>query len=387
MRTIALDLGKRKIVLCEMKDGEVIARRTVRSRGALKRDLGPAADPARVVFEACREAWTTHDLLTSWGNEVIVADTTRVRQLGIGQHGRKTDRIDAETLAVALEQGRLPCAHVLSEHRRKLRELLCVRRALVGTRSRYVTELRGLLSARGIVMPRCATKDFAARLLDSELPEETARLAAPLADLLPSLAVQISEVESRLHDLCGEEPVVQKLATVPGVSMLVAAAYVSVIDDANRFRRAAHVASYVGLVPSENSSADKRRLGRITKKGNSYLRMLLVQSAWCILRLKADDPLAVWGRQIAQRRGRNIAAVAVARRLVRLLWALWRDDAAYDPHRLALRSARGVERLAEQTHDRARSLRQAKQKLDRQRRASDRVGDRARKLLEEVTST
>src|SRR5207237_1169126 len=108
-----------------------------------------------VAFEACREAWAVHDQLKAWGHEPLMLDTTRIRQLGIGQHKRKNDRIDAETMARALEIGRIPLAHVLSLHRRELRELLGARRALVGTRAEYVTHIRGLARAHGKRLPNC----------------------------------------------------------------------------------------------------------------------------------------------------------------------------------------------------------------------------------------
>ena len=127
MRTVAYDLGKRKTTLSEVHDGAVVARRTVRRISELHRDLGTQAPPARVAIEACRDAWAVHDLLAQWGNEVVVVDTTRVRQLGVGRHGKKNDRIDADILALVLEEGRIPKAHVLSPRARKVRELLTVR--------------------------------------------------------------------------------------------------------------------------------------------------------------------------------------------------------------------------------------------------------------------
>jgi transposase len=93
MRSVALDLAVRKISYCEIEAGQVLVRRTVTALSSLKDLLGPGCCPARVAIEACREAWHVHAELTSWGNDVLLVDTTRVRQLGVGAHGRKTDRI------------------------------------------------------------------------------------------------------------------------------------------------------------------------------------------------------------------------------------------------------------------------------------------------------
>jgi len=113
------------------------------------------------------------------------------------------------------------------------------------------------------------------------------------------------------------------------------------------------------LVPRERTSggSDNRKLGAITKCGNPYLRAMLVQAAWCILRRRRQDPLAAWGRQIAERRGKRIAVVALARRLAGVLWAMWRDGLPYDIGRVATASMRGTERATLNAKDHAEAMR------------------------------
>jgi transposase len=340
MRIVALDLGSR-ISYCEVKDGQVVERATTTGLSELVRLLGSNTSRAKVAFEACREAWAVYDQLAEWGHDPLMLDTTRVRQLGIGQHKRKTDRIDAETLAKALEVGRVPLAHVLSPHRRELRLQLSVRRALVETRAGYVTTIRGLARAYGKHVPTCTTAKFLEHLRATALDETTRALTEPLAKLVEELNVQILIVEEKLAHLCAKEPIIKRLGTVPGVGLIVAAAFVSVVDEAKRFRRAHDVEAYLGLVPSENTSG-KRRLGAITKEGNSYARALLIEAAQCVFRLRADDPLKRWGEAVEQRRGKRIAVVAVARRLVGILWAMWRDGSLYNPTKLGLATATGL---------------------------------------------
>jgi transposase len=136
---------------------------------------------------------------------------------------------------------------------------------------------------------------------------------------------------------------VQLLTTAPGVGLVVAASFVSVIDEAERFRRAHEVEAYLGLVPSENSSGGRQRLGSITKQGNSYVRTMLVQAAWNLVRKNdRSDPLLRWTDELVRRRGKKVAITALARRLAGVLWAMWRDGTAYDPQHLARASARGV---------------------------------------------
>jgi transposase len=354
-RVVGLDLGA-KISYCEVKDSRVVERATVEGIAGLARLLGPNTPSARVAFEACREAWLVHDQLRAWGHEPLMIDTTRARALGIGQHKRKTDRVDAETIARALEVGRIPLAHVLSPHRRELRRQLGVRRALVESRAQFITTVRGLVREQGQRLPDCRPENFLAHLRASKLDEATRALVAPLATVLEHLTPQIDETERKLEQLCAKEPVIQRLSTRPGVGLIVAASFVSVVDEAKRFHDAHEVEAYLGLVPSENTSGT-RRLGAITKQGNSYLRALLTQAAHSVLRLRADDPLKRWGQSVEERRGYKVAVIAVARRLVGVLWAMWRDGTVYDPTKLGNASARGLSSHADALHEQAREMR------------------------------
>ena len=343
MRIVALDLGAKKTCYCELCQGQVVQRLTVSEVGSLRPLLGPEQPAAQVAIEACREAWFIHDLLVEWGNEVVLVDTTRSRQLGIGQHGRKTDRIDAETLARALEIGRIPAAHVLSPKRRELRRVLGVRRALVEARAQLVTTVRGLVREQGGKIPSCATENFVGKVRRQSLTPEVAQLIEPLVVLVQSIDTQLANTEEQLAALSAQEPIIATLTTTPGVGTVVAATFMSVIDEAKRFQSAHQVESYVGLVPSEDTSGGKRRLGAISKKGNSYLRTLLVQAAWTILRSSdKSDPLYLWVTQLVQRRGKQIAVVALARRLIGVLWAMWRDGTVYDAKHLAQQGTRGL---------------------------------------------
>ena len=181
-RVVGLDLGE-KISYCEVKDGQVVERATVAGIEGLARLLGPNTPRAKVAFEACREAWAIHDQLVEWGHEPLMIDTTRARQLGIGQHKRKTDRIDAETIARALEVGRIPPAHVLSPHRRELRLQLSVRRALVETRAQYAATIRGLVRAQGKRVPSCNPENLPSKLSEVQLDGIESASATPPAPL------------------------------------------------------------------------------------------------------------------------------------------------------------------------------------------------------------
>jgi transposase len=253
--------------------------------------------------------------------------------MGVGHHKRKNDAMDAEVAARAVDEGRIPVAHILSPERRSLRAQLSVRGALVETRAQYITTIRGLGRAAGVLLPSCATPNFANTVRDSSLDEATRTLIAPLLSVLDSIETQLREVEAMLSEMASREPIIQLLAMCPGVGLIVASTFVSVIDEAKRFRNAQALGAYLGLVPAELTTGgpDKRRLGSITKQGNAHARRMLVQSAWLILRSRDfDDPIRQWGDRIAKTRGKRIAVTVVARKLAGVLWAMWRDGTEGD---------------------------------------------------------
>jgi transposase len=144
---------------------------------------------------------------------------------------------------------------------------------------------------------------------------------------------QIKETDDTIAcTVCSDERV-RRLCTVPGVGLVTATTFVATLDQAGRFTRAHQVEAYLGLVPRERSSGETQRRGRITKSGNVRARCLLVEAAWCIMRYKKHETagLRAWTERIALRRGKSRAAVALARRLAGILYALMRDGTVYHP--------------------------------------------------------
>jgi transposase len=249
---------------------------------------------------------------------------------------------------------------------------------LVETRAQYIATIRGLARARGERIGSCAADDFVTKLGHAVLGPQTRAMIAPLESALQRNAVELARTNGHLEQLAAKEPMIERLTTAPGVGLVVAAMFVSVIDEAHRFDNAHQVESYLGLVPRENSSGGKRKLGAISKQGNGYLRQLLVQGASCILRGRDhDEPLRRWGRGVCERRGRKIACVAVARRLAGILWAMWRKGAVYEPARLGEASARGLDELAQHAAVTAGAMRLAATKARRRELKVSRVLRRA----------
>ncbi|MEO6418844.1 MAG: IS110 family transposase, partial [Polyangiaceae bacterium] len=225
---------------------------------------------------------------------------------------------------------------------------------------------RGLARAAGILLPTSSTEAFLEKLTKATLPAETRVLIAPLVATLKTAQEQIVIVENDLAEIAKQDPIIRLCATAPGVALIVSAVFVSVIDEANRFRNAHAVGAYLGLVPGENTTGGKRRLGSITKQGNTYARAMLVQSAWQILRAgDKDDPLHRWATHIAKVRGKKIAAVALARKLAGVLWAMWRDGTVYDPGFQARESSKGLKAEAQNSELRAEAMVRVAKKIKR----------------------
>jgi transposase len=269
------------------------------------------------------------------GHDVLVADpnfapmyATRIRKV-------KTDRRDARALAEACVLGAYRPAHRLSDPQRHMRGRLLIRDALVRTRTRYIPLIRALLRQQGYRVPSGSAEAFATRVRALALPGPLLSLIAPLLAVMRPLNRQLAYSDATIERLAAHDERVQRLRTVPSIGPVTAAAFVATIDDVRRFSHARQVEAYLGLVPRELSSGDSQHRGSITKAGPPRPRWLLIQAAVSILRRRPPeaDALRAWALRIAARRGKQIAVVALARRLAGILYALLRDGTVFTPRR------------------------------------------------------
>ena len=244
----------------------------------------------------------------------------------------KTDRRDARMLAEAARLGSYRPAHRTSAAQRQVRRQLLVRDLLVRARGRTIALTRTLVRSEGLRVRAGDADKFGTYVRALELPTELEATIQPLLALWAQLTEQLAEIDAELVANAAANPVVQRLTTAPGVGPVIATAFVATLDEAERFGGAHQVESYLGLVPSKDSSADRHRRGHITKAGNPRMRWLLVQAAWAALRSRRADAagLRSWADQLAKRRGSRIATVALARRLAGILFAMWRDQTTFD---------------------------------------------------------
>lgn len=335
MLHIGIDVHKQESQICwlDTTTGETRQRRIETRRERFEAVLGPGPR-GQVVIEAGTESEWVAQAIEAVGHVVVVVDPNYGPMYPRPRGQRhKNDVRDAEALARASAHGTYRPAHRASAWARQGRQWLTTRETLVRTRTRVVSVVRATLRGAGLRVPSGAAETVAARVRALALPAALAPVVEPLLALLEAVETQVATADAAVADLARGHTTIQRLRTVPRVGVLTSLAFVATLDTVERFQDAQQVTSYLGLVPRDDSSGTRRRAGHISKRGPTRLRYLLVQAAWGILfgPEVRDLPLRRWAERVASRRGRAIAAVALARRLARILFALWRDETRFDP--------------------------------------------------------
>ena len=286
---------------------------------------------SRVVLETCAEAFAVADAAAAAGHDVRVVPCSLVRSLGVGARGLKTDERDARALSEVSCRIELPSVHRPSASARQWKTLCGTREVLVESRTKLVNSVKGWMRTQtervrsGVVstLPKRVRHHYAAKA--APLPPCIERQL----EAIDQLSRQIAEADKEQLAVPEAHPTCQRLLTVPGEGPVTAIRFVAAIDDVARFGGAHALESYLGLVPGENSSSERKRRTGITKAGAAKLRWALVQASWSARRCRPNDPMVRWAAQIEQRRGRRIAMVALARKMAGILYALWRDGTTY----------------------------------------------------------
>jgi transposase len=332
----AIDLHLRysQIRVVDAEGGVVRERRVVTTAAQLV-SVFAEIGPVRILLETGTESEWVAQTLEAAGHAVIVADPNYAPMYGALRRVVKTDRRDAAALAEANRRGWYRPTHRVSKAQRAVRQVLRSRRQLVGMRSGTVSLVRALLRQQGYRLASGSAETVPARVARLAVPADLATTLAPLLQILGQLTAAIATVDARLAPVAAGDPVVQRLRTVPGVGPVVALTFRAFVDRVERFTRAGQVSAAIGLVPREASSAERRQRGHITKAGPRELRSLLVQAAWVCWRHPGSATLHAWVERLAHKRGRRIAVVALARRLSRILYAIWRDGTVFDSRVLA----------------------------------------------------
>ncbi len=331
MDHVAIDLGGRESQVCiRASDGTVIEEKRVATL-ALKGLFGQMPR-SRVIMETCSESLFVADAARELGHDVRVVPATLVRSLGVGSRRTKNDRRDAQILSEVSCRIELPSVHISSAKARHRKTLCNSRDALVSARTQLVNCVRGWMRQTGVRMRTGGVESFTKRFHD-KVGDTTPEAIKRLLTAIDELCDQVADADRQLEDEVKSDPVCQRLMSVPGVGPVTAARFTAQIDECERFPDAHRVESYLGLVPGEDSSSDRKERLSITKAGASRVRATLVQAAWSARRWRPNDPMVRWCLEVEKRRGKRIAVVAQARKLAGILFAVWRDGGVYNPMR------------------------------------------------------
>lgn len=335
--TVGMDLGKRRsqVSVRNERGDETSNVRIDTSVAGLTEYFGklPAA---RVLVEAGTPVRWIQKLLVKLKHEVIVADPNFLPMYVDEKSKRKkTDKRDASLLSQALFKNNYRIAHLRSETEQIRKTLVDTRARLVADRTKHINGVRAVLSQWGQPSTGCDPTNFEkmADPLLRELPKELQFSVRLELKVLRDLNTKIRQLDRQITKDAKSSPAIKRLMTLPGVGAITATTFVATIDDPRRFGDGHELASYMGLAPSEMSSGERRVLGHITKRGPRYLRSLLVQVAWAIVRTKDPDSahLKAWAECIAGRRGKRISVVALARKVGGILLSMWKNEQEFSP--------------------------------------------------------
>jgi len=315
--------------LVDTDTGELQERRLEHREEAEKfyRGLGVQGMKVRVGMEASGHARWFERLLGELNFELWIGDATEIARKR--ERKQKTDRQDAQHILRLLLKDDFPRIWIPSWENRDLRQLLWHRHRMVQARTRIMNQLQAVALNEGLRSKKRLWREHGREQLESfRLAPWASRRRQDLLELLDRLNPTIAELSQAIEQEAEKFSEARWLMTHPGVGPLTALAFVLIIGEADRFQCGKQVASYLGLVPLEDSSGNRRRLGHITKQGSSMLRFLLVEAAQVTVR-----SLPEWRSKyfhLMMRRGRKIAKVAMARRLaIRLYW-MWRKGWDYE---------------------------------------------------------
>jgi transposase len=333
--TIGIDLAKSVFQIAIADQQRRIVKRQRLSRSQFQRFLVDTA-PARLVMEGCASAHHWGRVAQSQGHHVRILHAGYVRPY---VRRNKTDAADAEALVRADGDPELKPIPVKAVHQQALQSLHRIRLQWQRTRVARINEARGLLAEFGVVLPR-GTVDMVRRLHDvaEQLPELLQFTFTELIAEIGECQDRIKRLDRTLTQVVAADPVGQRLLTINGVGTTIASALLGSVSDIQAFKRGRVFASWLGLTPREHSSGSTRNLGRISRRGDIYLRMLLIHGARAALlaakraqqQERQLNELQRWALNLQERAGHNKAAVGLANKMARIIWAVWTKDQTFD---------------------------------------------------------
>ena len=294
-----------------------------------------AIPPCLVGMEACATAHYWAREISALGHDVRLMPPSYVKAY---LRRQKNDAADAEAICEAVTRPTMRFVPIKSAERQGVLVLHRTRELLVRQRTMLINAIRGHCAEFGIIAPQGARR--ASELVEHvrqaqavELPELARSALLQLAGQLDALAAEIHGLERRLLAWHRQDQASQRLATIPGVGIITATALAAAVTDPGLFRSGREFAAFLGLVPRQNSSGGKDRLGRISKMGDGYLRKLLVVGATSVIRRArtSSSASAVWINALLERRPARVVTVAMANKNARIAWAVLKRGEVYRP--------------------------------------------------------
>jgi transposase len=318
--------GFQQVAIFDNRTGEIQEKRLQHRAEAEQFYRSLAGQQVRVGMEACGHYPWFERLLAELGFELWFGDAAKVRASVVRK--QKTDRRDAAHLRQLLMEDRFPRIWVPSLEVRDVRQLLVHRHKQVQARTRTKNQLQAMALSHGVQKKhKLWTKAGRIELEQVPLLPYAAQRRQKLLAALDQLEVEISELDRRVAEEARQRPEVGLLMTHPGVGPVTSLAMVLTLGPAERFESAKQVGSYFGLIPREDSSGGKQRLGKISKQGSSFLRFLLVEAGQTAVRY--DPQLKRFYKRLAARKNRGVAKVAVARKLATRMYLMLREGWTY----------------------------------------------------------
>lgn len=327
MNIIGIDLAKNIFHLCVMnKQGRVLRRFKATRAKLYERVLQEGT--CIVAMEACGGAQYWARRFREAGYEVRIMAAQFVKPF---VKTNKNDAIDAEAICEAAFRPQMRFVGIRREDQQDLQNVHRARERLVRSRTALCNEVRGLLLEYGIVVPKGVhqLRKALPLLLEEEKNNRSMLWLQTFSEFLAELHVldeRIEKCENQLSAFCRQDASCKRLLEVPGVGQIIATAIVAAVADPGTFKNGRQFAAWLGLTPRQHSTGGKQNLGRISKRGDKYLRKLLVQGARSVAlaaeRKKKTDRHSEWLFAIARRRGSNKAIVALANKTARIIWVL-----------------------------------------------------------------
>ncbi len=332
--TIGLDLAKSVFQLHGIDaSGSVVLRKKLRRSELI--DTFQKLPPCLVGMEACATAHYWAREISALGHQVRLMPPAYVKAY---LRRQKNDAADAEAICEAVRRPTMRFVPVKSAERQAVLVLHRSRELLVRQRTMLINAIRGHCAEFGMIVAQGARKadDLIAQVRKADtamLPDVARATLLLLAGQLDALALAIHALERRLLAWHKQDAASQRLATIPGVGLISATALAASVTDPSAFRSGREFAAFLGLVPRQNSSGGKDRLGRISKMGDGYLRKLLVVGATSVVRRARTHDLAAapWIRALLERRPARLVTVAMANKTARIVWALLSRGDVYRP--------------------------------------------------------